>query len=164
MSTQRTNSVKDTLKKIFASSLILLLIWGWSHQAEAETQVMNGVDDGTVHINLGHNFPYYGGVFTDAWMSSNGFIILYDPTTGYGNPNTSQSWCSNCPWFYSGGPPQGRSHLSFMIAPLWSDFRHNPNIAASGYFYETGAGGTWFEWRNVQEYGTDNPNTVGLQL
>lgn len=125
---------------------------------------MNGVDDGTVHVPLGHAFPYYGGVFTDAWMSSNGFIILYDPTTGYGNPNTSQSWCSNCPWYYSGGPPQGRSNLSFMIAPMWSDFRHNPNIADSGYFYETGTGGTWFEWRNVQEYGTNNLNTFGLQL
>lgn len=156
--------MKDTLKKIFASSLILLLIWGWSHQAEAETQVMNGVDDGTVHINLGHNFPYYGGVFTDAWMSSNGFIILYDPTTGYGNDQYSQSWCSSCPWGYSGGPPQGRSNLSFMIAPMWSDFRHNTSIANSGYFYETGPGGTWFEWRNVQEYGTSNLNTFGLQL
>ena len=125
---------------------------------------MNGVDDGTVHINLSHNFPYYGGVFTDAWMSSNGFIILYDPTTGYGNSNTGQSWCGSCPWGYSGGPPQGRSNLSFMIAPMWSDFRHDTNIADSGYFYETGTGGTWFEWRNVIEYGTNNLNTFGLQL
>lgn len=125
---------------------------------------MNGVDDGTVHVQLGHTFPYYGGVFTDAWMSSNGFIILYDPTSGYGNPNTSQSWCNNCPWYYSGGPPQGRNNLSYMIAPMWSDFRHNSSIANSGYYYETGSGGTWFEWRNVQEYGTSNLNTFGLQL
>lgn len=156
--------MKDTLKKLFASSLILLLIWGWSHAAEAETQVMNGVDDSTVHINLGHNFPYYGGVFTDAWMSSNGFIILYDPTKGYGNSNTAQSWCNTCPWGYSGGPPQGRSNLSYMIAPMWSDFRHNTNVTNSGYFYETGSDGTWFEWRNVIEYGTNNQNTFGLQL
>ena len=125
---------------------------------------MNGVDDGTVHINLGHSFPYYGGVFTDAWMSSNGFIILYDPTAGYGNSNTGQSWCNTCPWGYSGGPPDGRSNLSYMIAPMWSDFRHNSSIANSGYYYETGSGGTWFEWRNVQEYGTSNLNTFGLQL
>ena len=125
---------------------------------------MNGVDDGTVHVQLGHTFPYYGGVFTDAWMSSNGFIILYDPTSGYGNPNTSQSWCNTCPWYYSGGPPEGRSNLSYMIAPMWSDFRHHPSVENSGYFYETGEGGTWFEWRNVQEYGTSNLNTFGLQL
>lgn len=151
--------MKNILKKIFVSSLLL-----FSASAYSETQVMNGVDDGTVHINLGHSFPYYGGVFTDAWMSSNGFIILYDPTTGYGNPNTSQSWCNYCPWGYSGGPPDGRSNLSYMIAPMWSDFTHNTNIANSGYFYETGSGGTWFEWRNVQEYGTSNLNTFGLQL
>jgi len=64
----------------------------YSLQAE-ETQVMNGVDDGTVHIQLGHVFPYYGGIFTDAWMSSNGFILLYDPTTGYGNSSTNNQGC-----------------------------------------------------------------------
>lgn len=156
--------MKDILKKLFASSLIVLLCWAWAHDTEAETQVMNGEDDATVHINLGHNFPYYGGVFTDAWMSSNGFIILYDPTIGYGNSNTGQSWCNTCPWGYSGGPPQGKSNLSYMIAPMWSDFRHHPSVENSGYFYETGEGGTWFEWRNVQEYGTNNLNTFGLQL
>jgi len=156
--------VKDILKKLFASSLVCLFLWGWAHDTGAETQVMYGADDSTVHINLGHNFPYYGGVFTDAWMSSNGFIILYDPTKGYGNPNTNQSWCNTCGWGYSGGPPQGKSNLSFMIAPMWSDFTHSTNIADSGYFYETGTGGTWFEWRNVLEYGTNNVNTFGVQL
>ena len=149
----------NILKKIFVSSLLLLSV-----NAYSQTQVMNGEDDATVHINLGHNFPYYGGVFTDAWMSSNGFIILYDPTIGYGNSNTGQSWCNTCPWGYSGGPPQGKSNLSYMIAPMWSDFRHHPSVENSGYFYETGEGGTWFEWRNVQEYGTNNLNTFGLQL
>jgi len=150
--------VQNILKSLFVSWLIL------ASNALAETQVMNGVDDGTVHVPLGHAFPYYGGVFTDAWMSSNGFIILYDPTKGYGNSNTAQSWCNTCPWGYSGGPPQGRSNLSYMIAPMWSDFRHNTNVTNSGYFYETGEDGTWFEWRNVIEYGTNNQNTFGLQL
>lgn len=151
--------MKNILKKIFVSSLLVLSV-----NAYSETQVMNGVDDGTVHVSLGHSFPYYGGVFTDAWMSSNGFIILYDPTTGYGNSNTGQSWCQSCGWGYSGGPPDGKSNLSYMIAPLWSDFRHITSVANSGYFYETDTGGTWFEWRNVREYGTSNLNTFGLQL
>jgi hypothetical protein len=125
---------------------------------------MNGKDDGTVHITLGHSFPYYGGVFTDAWMSSNGFIILYDPVNNYGNPNTSQSYCRSCGWGYSGGPPDGKSNLSYMIAPLWSDFKHVKSVPNSGYFYETDTDGTWFEWRNVKEFGTNNLNTFGLQL
>ena len=150
--------MQNILKRLFVSWLLL------ASNAYAETQVMNGVDDGTVHIPLGHNFPYYGGVFTDAWMSSNGFIILYDPTKGYGNSNTGQSWCNTCPWGYSGGPPQGISNLSYMIAPLWTDLRHDTSVPDSGYFYETGPDGTWFEWRNVTEYATNNTSTFGLQL
>ena len=45
------------------------------------TQVMNGVDDATYHVPLGHNFPYMDKVFTDAWMSTNGFILLWSPQT-----------------------------------------------------------------------------------
>ena len=85
------------------------------------TQVGDGVDDGTFHIPLGHSFPYYDGVFTNAWMSSNGFIILYDATAGVGNANTSQSWCRTCGWGYGGGNPSGKSNLSYMVAPLWTD-------------------------------------------
>ena len=152
--------MSDILKKLFASSVLLLLVWGWAQDSEAETQVMNGVDDGTVHIPLGHSFPYYGGVFTDAWMSSNGFIILYDPTSGYGNSKTWNNGC--CNGFFPGGMD---SPFSYMIAPFWTDLRHITSIADSGYFYETGEGGTWFEWRNLVEYGTsDNLNTFGLQL
>lgn len=119
---------------------------------------MNGVDDGTVHINLGHNFPYYGGVFTDAWMSSNGFIMFYDPTTGFGNSNTSNNGCC------SGFNPSGQGSFSYMLAPLWTDLRHNTSIPDSGYFYETGTDGTAFLWQNITEYGTNNLNTFGVQL
>ena len=41
---------------------------------------------------------------------------------------------------------------------------HNTSVPDSGYFYETGEGGTWFEWRNVTEYSTNNTSTFGLQL
>jgi len=143
---------------------ILTSLFVISSSVFGQTQVMNGVDDGTAHINLGHAFPYYGGVFTDAWMSSNGFIILYDPTTGYGNSNTRQSWCNTCPWGYSGGPPEGRSNLSFMIAPLWTDLEHDTSVEGSGYFYETASTGTQFLWNKVKEYNTNNLNTFGVEL
>ena len=51
------------------------------------TQVMMGQDDDIIKVDLGHDFPYYGGTFDTAWMSSNGFIMLYDEETGIGNPN-----------------------------------------------------------------------------
>lgn len=157
MSTQRKNSVKDILTKLFVTSFAVCFLWA-ANYAEAQTQVMDGVDDGTVHINLGHTFPYYGGVFTDAWMSSNGFIILYDPTTGFGNSNTGNNGCCN------GFNPGGAGHFSYMLAPLWTDLRHNTSIPDSGYFYETGTDGTAFLWKNITEYGTNNLNTFGVQL
>jgi len=138
----------------------LLTLLFFSNLAFGQTQVMNGVDDGTYHVSLGHTFPYYGGLFTDAWMSSNGFIMLYDPVSQFGNPNTSWSHCCN-----------GRDlttttsgYYSFMIAPLWTDLRHDTSVEGSGYFYETASTGTQFLWNKVKEYGTNNLNTFGVEL
>ena len=102
-------------------------------------------------------------------MSTNGFIILYDPTAQFGNPNTGQSFpCMTCQWDFTGdrtgGTPQERSNFSYMIAPLLSNFEHDESIAGSGFFYETDDGGTWFEWRKVVEPGTTGHNTFGVQL
>ena len=122
------------------------------------TQVMNGTDDGTAHIQLQHTFPYYGGVFTDAWMSSNGFIMFYDPVSQFGNPN---NWNDGC---CDGFNPAGRPQFSYMIAPLWTDLRHNTGIPDSGYFYQANEDNTRFLWKNITEYGTNNLNTFGVEL
>jgi len=140
----------------------LLLYFCSSYSLAEETQVMNGVDDGTVHINLGHTFPYYGGIFTDAWMSSNGFILLYDPVSQFGNPSTNNNGC--CSGFNPSGYNYAGNSFSYMLAPLWTDLRHNTSILDSGYFYETGTDGTAFLWKNITEYGTNNLNTFGVQL
>jgi len=158
MSTQRKNSVKDILTKLFVTSIAVGFLWA-ANYAEAQTQVMDGVDDGTVHINLGHTFPYYGGVFTDAWMSSNGFILFYDPANSFGNPTTYNNGC--CNGFFPGGIG---GTFSYMLAPLWTDLRHDTSIPDSGYFYETGKDGTAFLWQNITEFGTNNLNTFGVQL
>lgn len=179
MSIQRKNSVLDILKNLFVVSAILLVTW--ANEASGQqtvtvgpnvpqgpgtdwTQVGDGVDDGTFHIPLGHSFPYYDGVFTNAWMSSNGFIILYDATAGVGNANTNQSWCQSCGWGYGGGNPSGRSNLSYMVAPLWTDLDDTTAGNDRGYFYQTDTGGTSFLWWNVFEYGTNNENTFQLDL
>ena len=125
------------------------------------TQVMNGVDDGTYHVSLGHTFPYYGGTFTDAWMSTNGFIMLYDPTTQFGNSNTSNSYCC------SGQDMTTATNgsFSFMLAPLWTDLKDYNLTNDDGYYYETGTGGSSFLWYNVKEYGqTNNNNTFKVDL
>jgi len=125
------------------------------------TQVMNGVDDATYHVSLGHTFPYYGGTFTDAWMSTNGVIMLYDPTTQFGNSNYNSSYCC------SGQDMTTATNgsFSFMLAPLWTDLKDYNLTNDDGYYYETGSGGSSFLWYNVKEYGqTNNNNTFQVDL
>ena len=138
----------------------LLTLLFFSNLAFGQTQVMNGVDDGTYHVSLGHSFPYYGGTFTDAWMSSNGFIMLYDPVSQFGNPNTNNSLCCdgrNLTTFTN-------DYFSYIIAPLWTDLRHDTSVEGSGYFYDTDENGTQFLWNKVREFGTNNLNTFGVEL
>lgn len=125
------------------------------------TKVMEGVDDGTYHVNLGHTFPYYGGVFTDAWMSSNGVIILYDPTTQFGNRQYNNSMCCSGQDLTGGNAWDG---FSFMLAPLWTDLRDANLTNDDGYYYSTDEGGSSFLWYNITEYGTTNTNTFQANL
>ena len=125
------------------------------------TQIMDGVDDATYHVPLGHSFPYYGGVFTDAWMSTNGFILLYDPVNQFGNPDTWNSMCC------SGQDLANSNHggqFSFMLAPLWTDLIDKTQGADSGYFYKTNEGVSSFLWYNVNEFYNDNKNTFQVNL
>ena len=154
--------MKDILKKIFVSSLLLFSTNAFAEadllSPDGMTQVMAGVDDGTVHINLGHAFPYMGGVFTDAWMSSNGFLMFYDPTKGFGNSST---WNNGC---CSGYNPSGQGMFSYMLAPLWTDLRDPDGSGEAGYYYKTDEGHSSFLWYNVVEFGTSNTNTFQVEL
>jgi hypothetical protein len=127
------------------------------------TKVMEGVDDGTFHVSLGHTFPYYGGIFTDAWMSSNGVIILYDPTTQFGNWNTRNSMCCSGYDLTNWEPWQG-DQFSFMLAPLWTDLRDANLTTTDGYYYKTNEGVSSFLWYDVVEFGTSNTNTFQANL
>jgi hypothetical protein len=123
------------------------------------TQIMDGRDDATQHISLGHAFPYYGGVFTDAWMSTNGFILLYDPVKQFGNQWTDDSRCC------SGFDPTGYDgYFSFMLAPLWTDLVDLNNTLDDGYWYKTNEGASSFLWYNVNEFGSTNTNTFQIDL
>jgi len=126
------------------------------------TQVMPGVDDGTAHVPLGHAFPYMGGVFTDAWMSSNGFILFYDPTKGFGNSSTWNNGC--CSGFDPSGYDYGGNSYSYMLAPLWTDLMDPDGTGEAGYYYKTDEGSSSFLWYNVLEFGTSNTNTFQVDL
>tara|TARA_R110000823_G_scaffold42976_6_gene112206 strand:- start:1606 stop:3708 length:2103 start_codon:yes stop_codon:yes gene_type:complete len=156
------------LKKLFATSLILAAsadAYGAADYLDPTgmTQVMDGAeyDDATVHIHLGHNFPYFGHTFTDVWMSSNGFLMFYDPTVNVGNPNYNNSLCCN------GLDLANMTEIgafSYMMAPLWTDLIDKTIGDDSGYFYDTDNDGSSFLWYNVHEYYNDNTNTFQVDL
>ena len=156
------------LKKIFASSIILLSSHAYGAADLLDpggmTQVMDGqnYDDSTVHISLGHNFPYFGHTFTDVWMSSNGFLMLYDPTANVGNSNYNNSYCCNGLDLVNATNNIGA--FSYMIAPLWTDLIDKTVGDDSGYFYKTNENGSAFLWYNVHEFYNDNTNTFQVDL
>ena len=126
------------------------------------TQVMPGVDDGTYHVSLGHAFPYYGGIFTDAWMSSNGVIILYDPINNFGNPNTGNSYCCSGMDFSA---QSNNNAFSFLLAPLWTDLVDTDGSGPNGYYYRTDNNSSSFLWYNIAEfYDPSSLNTFQANL
>ena len=140
--------------------LLLLPLFAYGQDLTSMTKVMNGVDDGTYHVNLGHSFPYYDKVFTDAWMSSNGVIILYDPTNSVGNQNTGNSYCCNGLDIAT----NQNTYYNYLIAPLWTDLTDRNPDPDAGYYYRTGTEQTSFLWNKLYEYGTNNVNTFEAEL
>lgn len=153
------------MKKLVFTILALFSIQAYADadwlSPDGMTKVMEGVDDGTFHVPLGHSFPYYGGVFTDAWMSTNGVILLYDPVNQFGNSNTRNSMCC------SGQDLSNNNYggqFSFMLAPLWTDLVDRNLTPDDGYYYKTNEGVSSFLWYNVNEYYNDNKNTFQVNL
>ena len=143
------------------------------------TQVMVGVDDDMIKIGLGHDFTYYGGTFDTAWMSSNGFIMLYDEDTGIGNPNVlsketyltslccEQHIAADAEAYlgYSTEFTLPDDIFSYMIGPLWSDLEDTSDEQDAGFYWSSSDEMSSFLWYNINEYNYDNsPQTFQLNL
>ena len=145
------------------------------------TQVMVGADDDMIKVELGHDFPYYGGTFDTAWMSSNGFIMLYNEETEIGNPNvlSNQTYLTSlcCEQHIAADAEAWNGYtsdftlpddiFSYMIGPLWSDLEDTSNETDAGFYWSTNAeaGVSSFLWYNINEYDyTDSPQTFQLNL
>jgi hypothetical protein len=105
-------------------------------------------DDGYARVPLQFGFPYYGRVFTESYMFSNGVVGFLNPTN---------SWC--CTGFdlrNNNGTP-----FSFAIMPLQTDL-----INYSGRFLTEGTPQYQrYKWENISEYGVpQNLNTFGVEI
>jgi hypothetical protein len=133
------------------------------------TQVMNGVDDSAYHVQLAHNFPHLDKVFTDAWMSTNGFILLWSPTNNLGVQN-SPFYGHCCDGYnFSAGTPNYLDNVvgqfSYMLAPLWTDLDDTNALKDDGYYYYTDTDRSRFLWYKVTEYGRpDALNTFQINI
>jgi len=117
-------------------------------------------DDSYVHIPLQFGFPFYGRVFTNSWMHSNGVVSFLDPMTpiegaGY-NPG---AWAYCC----SGERPTVSSpQFSYMIAPLWTDLYP---VGQSRFRTEGNSQYQRYYWENIAEISNmNNLNTFGLEI
>jgi hypothetical protein len=105
-------------------------------------------DDGYARVPLQFAFPYYGRVFTESYMFSNGVVGFLNPTN---------SWC--CSGFdlrTNNGTP-----FSFAIMPLQTDL-----INYSGRFLTEGTPQYQrYVWENISEFGMpENLNTFGIEI
>lgn len=105
-------------------------------------------DDGYARVPLQFPFPYYGSVFTESYMFSNGVV-------GFLNP--SNHWC--CTGFdlttNTGSP------FSFAIMPLQTDLlNYNGRFLTEGTTqYQR------YKWENISEYGIpNNLNTFSVEI
>lgn len=116
--------------------------------AQAQIQQHQISDDGYVRIPLQFPFPYYGRVFTESYMFSNGVIGFLNPTN---------SWC--CSGFdlnNARGTP-----FSFAIMPLQTDL-----LNYQGRFLTEGTPQYQrYVWENISEFGApQNLNTFGVEI
>ena len=106
-------------------------------------------DDGFAHVPLQFPFPYYGRIFTDSYMFSNGVV-------GFGSVNNH--WCCSG---YDLRYAQGYQ-FNFSIMPLQTDLI---NYGSGRFLTEGTTQYQRYTWENISEYGRpNNLNTFGVEI
>ena len=103
---------------------------------------LNLGDDNTARVSLGFEFDYWGQTFTDAWVSSNGFVSF----------QSAANLCCN-------GQPIDQAQRN-TIYGYWSDlisYTGNP-------YYRRDDSSILFGWYGTNEYGTNNSSTFEIGL
>lgn len=102
---------------------------------------LNGGDDSTRLVQFAFPFEYYGQTYTQAWVSTNGFVSFN---------NVGHLCCD--------GQPIETAPRN-TIYGLWTDLISNGNP-----YYRSDATATIFGWYNTQEFGSWQPNTFEIAL
>lgn len=112
-------------------------------------------DDTYVNVPLQFAFPFYGKVFTNSWMHSNGVVGFMDPRTTAGPAN----WAYCCEGLNTS---QLTPQFNYMIAPLWTDL-YPTSISQ----FRTEGTSTYqkYRWENISEISAmNNLNTFSVEI
>ena len=105
-------------------------------------------DDGYARVPLQFAFPYYGRVFTESYMFSNGVVGFLNPTNHF------------CCAGYDITQPN--HPFSFAIMPLQTDLI---NYGQGRFLTEGTTQYQRYKWENISEYGRpSNLNTFGVEI
>jgi hypothetical protein len=117
--------------------------------ANAQIQQHTIADDAYVRVPLQFPFPYYGQVFTESYMFSNGVVGFMSPTN---------HWC--CTGF---NLEQARGvQFNYAIMPLQTDLI---NYGSGRFLTEGTTQYQRYKWENISEYGApNNLNTFGVEI
>lgn len=117
--------------------------------AQAQVIQHNISDDGYAHVPLQFPFPYYGRIFTDSFMYSNGVV-------GFGSINNH--WCCSG---YDLRFSQGYQ-FNYSIMALQTDLI---NYGSGRFLTEGTTQYQRYTWENISEYGRpNNLNTFGVEI
>jgi len=146
-------------------ALALLCYFSFSYKAVAETPVITNPtfgDDTYVHVPLQFGFPFYGEVFTNSWMHSNGVVSFLNPTAPMngGNPGAWAFCCSGL--HLSPENVQLGPNFRYFIAPLWTDLYPTQQST-----FETEGTSQYqiYRWNNIAEISNfNNLNSFSLEI
>ncbi len=127
----------------------LVVLALWCNLATAQVVVQHNIsDDGYARVPLQFPFPYYGRVFTESYMFSNGVVGFLNPTNHF--------CCSGYDITQPNHP------FSFAIMPLQTDLI---NYGQGRFLTEGTAQYQRYKWENISEYGRPgNLNTFGVEI
>jgi hypothetical protein len=112
---------------------------------------MSAQDDGTSQVfNLGFDFTFFGEPFNQAYMASNGCLILGQLATG-------NNWEKNCTQY----EPSEAPNTNYTMYPFWTDLIMGGNSSMLAMQVDNKV---IFGWYEMWEYYRDSKNTFELWL
>ena len=112
---------------------------------------MSAQDDGTSQVfDLGFDFTFFGEPFNQAYMASNGCLILGQLATG-------NNWEKNCTQY----EPSEAPNTNYTMYPFWTDLIMGGNSSMLAMQVDNKV---IFGWYEMWEYYRDSKNTFELWL